>query len=146
MDKLTLGQKLKTLRKSKKITMEKLAEIFGKKYGTGTDKGIISIWENDKRIPTNKSLQMYCDYFNVSMDYLIGNTDIPQIVKNINKETTEDIIATLTPEQQSELNMLLKQHNGLLMMSGIEPTENDKRELSRLITLSYLKSLGKIIK
>lgn len=140
------GKILKNLRISKNLTLENLADVFIQKYSTGTTKSLISKWEKNIIIPTNQSLQMYCDYFNVSMDYLIGNTDIPQIVKNINKETTQDIIATLTPEQKSELNMLLKQHNGLLMMSGIEPTENDKRELSRLITLSYLKSLGKIIK
>lgn len=105
----------------------------------------IGMYEQNRRIPKAEKLNNIANFFYVSVDYLIGNTDIPQIVKNTNKDTTQDI-ATLTSEQKSELNMILKPHNSLLMMSDIEPTENDKRELIRLITLSYLKSLGKIIK
>lgn len=134
------GNRLAELRNKKNLTRKELSFKLNIPLST------IGMYEQNRRIPKAEKLNNIANFFDVSVDYLIGNTDIPQIVKNINKETTQDIIATLTPEQKSELNMLLKQHNGLLMMSGIEPTENDKRELSRLITLSYLKSLGKIIK
>ena len=137
MNNKDLGQKIKKIRKEKGMTQLELTEKVGysnRSMITKIEKGEIDLSES-KIVSIAKAL-------GVSPGYLVGWSDNQTQDTN----TTQDIIATLTPEQKSELNMLLKQHNGLLMMSGIEPTENDKRELSRLITLSYLKSLGKIIK
>lgn len=139
------GQILKKLRARKNLTLEQLADIFIKKYSTGTTKSLISKWEKNLITPTNQSLQMYCDYFNVSMDYLYGYTDIPHIVKNDNgHKSEEDIISTLTPEQQTELNFLVKQYATMLMASVNSATEKDKKELIRVVTVAYLKSIGKI--
>ncbi|MBR2056634.1 MAG: helix-turn-helix transcriptional regulator, partial [Clostridia bacterium] len=38
----------------------------------GVSKGIISLWENEKREPTMSYLIALAKYFDVSIDYLVG--------------------------------------------------------------------------
>lgn len=72
----TFNERLKELRKEKSITIEKLAEDLG------SAKSTISRYENGLREPKKDFLEMLCDYFNVSIDYLLGRTD----ERNLNKE------------------------------------------------------------
>lgn len=75
----TLGFKLKSLRKSRNLTLEQLASSLNKKNSDANfTKGRLSVWENDKEEPKLSSTKMIADYFNVSLDYLIGLTDSPQ--------------------------------------------------------------------
>lgn len=59
--------KLKELRKNKKISLKKLGEILGLAEST------ISLYENGKREPDICTLIKISDYFNVSVDELLGN-------------------------------------------------------------------------
>lgn len=65
----TFGNRLKSLRKSKSLTQEELASIF---Y---INKSSISRYENNSQIPEHKLLQKIADFFDVSLDYLLGRTD-----------------------------------------------------------------------
>lgn len=67
-----IGSKLKELRKSLGLTQEELAEIINKKYGTSISKGMISKWENDKEEPRMDSMRYLVDFFNASLDELLG--------------------------------------------------------------------------
>lgn len=69
----TFQERLKSLRKEKDITIEKLAEDLG------SAKSTISRYENGLREPKKDFLEMLSNYFDVSMDYLLGNTDIRRI-------------------------------------------------------------------
>lgn len=66
---MTLAQRMKQLRKEKKITQEQLAEVIGMerssvgKYETGT-------------IPSPEILSAMSDFFDVSIDYLLGKSEI----------------------------------------------------------------------
>lgn len=60
------GKNLRTLRESAGIGQVKLAADLG------VSKGIISLWENGKREPTLSSLFALAQYFDVSIDYLVG--------------------------------------------------------------------------
>lgn len=62
------SQNLKYLRESKNCTQEKLAKDLN------LSRGIISLWENGLREPTMSSLNLLADYFDVSIDYLVGRT------------------------------------------------------------------------
>ena len=48
---------------------------------TGIDQGLLSKYESGKRIPPTETLLILADYYNVSIDYIIGRTDNPQINK-----------------------------------------------------------------
>lgn len=49
---------------------------------TGISPSTLSDWKNNKSVPKNDKMQKIADYLNVSVDYLLGKTDIPK-VKNI---------------------------------------------------------------
>lgn len=63
---IRLGQ----LRNAKKETQEELSEAIG------VDRCTIAKYETQKRIPSYEHLVLLADYFNVSLDYLLGRTDI----------------------------------------------------------------------
>lgn len=60
---------LKQLRESKHLGQTELAKDLG------VSKGIISLWENGLREPTMSSLISIAQYFEISIDYLVGLED-----------------------------------------------------------------------
>jgi len=68
-----LAIRIKELRNSAKLTQED----FGKKFGIV--KSTVSLYENGKSIPNDEIKKQICNYFHVSLDYLLGNTDIKQV-------------------------------------------------------------------
>ncbi len=62
----TFGDRLKSLRKEKKIGQIELA----KQLGVG--KSIISLWETNQCEPTLSKLIAMSKFFNVTIDYLAG--------------------------------------------------------------------------
>ena len=62
--------KLRELRKKKNLTMKQLGAMFGAAEST------VSHWENGKREPDTATLLNLADYFNVSVDYLLGREEI----------------------------------------------------------------------
>ena len=66
MKEIRFGERLRDLRQEKNIGQVELATKIG------VSKGIISLWEQGKREPTLSSLVAIDDFFNVTIDYLIG--------------------------------------------------------------------------
>ena len=66
----TLGNRLRTLRKNRKLTQKDLSEHFS------IDRSTISKYEKDILLPDSKLLKYLAEYFNVSADYLLGIADI----------------------------------------------------------------------
>ncbi len=60
------GEKLKKLRMDKDLLQKELAEELK------TDRSTITAWEIGKAYPTVEMLISIADYFNVSIDYLLG--------------------------------------------------------------------------
>ncbi len=65
------SQRLKQLRKEKKVTQQKLAKHFNLCTST------VGNWEIGKRQPDHGMLLKLSDYFGVSLDYLMGRSDTP---------------------------------------------------------------------
>ena len=57
---------LKELRLEKKLGQVELAKAIG------VSKGVISLWENGLREPTMSSLIILANFFNISIDELVG--------------------------------------------------------------------------
>jgi len=68
---VTLGERLRELRKSKNLKREELGEIIG------LGPRIITFYETNDRDPSLKVLIALADYFDVSLDYLVGRSDDP---------------------------------------------------------------------
>jgi len=60
-------ERLKQLRKSKKITQEQLAAVIG------VERSTIGKYESTNTMPSNEILIALAKFFNVSVDYLLGN-------------------------------------------------------------------------
>ncbi|MBO8163910.1 MAG: helix-turn-helix transcriptional regulator [Brevibacillus sp.] len=64
-------QRLKSLRKGKGITQQTMAEFLGL-----TRQGYAK-YENNQSEPDNETLQKLADFFDVTVDYLLGRTNDP---------------------------------------------------------------------
>ncbi len=60
---------LRNLRIKNKISQENLASIVG------VTRGAVAQWENGFNLPSNIALIRIADYFDVSLDYLMGRTE-----------------------------------------------------------------------
>ena len=81
----TFGNILEELRKDRKMTQKELSEAIYVTTGT------ISNYENDRYLPDIEKLIMLADYFNVTIDYLLGRASY-----NLNPDTFEKPIDTTT--------------------------------------------------
>lgn len=67
------AERLRDLRRENDLTQAAL----GKVIGTGAD--AICVYEKGKNYPEVRKLIILADYFKVSLDYLVGRTDNPEI-------------------------------------------------------------------
>ena len=65
---MTFGEKLKELRLEKGIGQVELAQHLD------VSKGIISLWENNLREPLMSNLIAIADFFDITLDDLVGRT------------------------------------------------------------------------
>lgn len=106
----TFGQRLKELRKSKGLTGEQLGAIFN------VTKTAISNWENGNRFPDENTLRKIAEFFNVTLDYLLGRTDIKNPSDYIHKAVEDDPELAEFWEEMKEresLQILFKQAKNL---------------------------------
>ena len=67
-----LGERLRILRESVKLSQVKMADLLGVKQSS------INRYEQGQSAPSLETLVKYADYFHVSMDYQYARTDKPQ--------------------------------------------------------------------
>lgn len=65
--------KFKELRSKLGITQEEFRQQFNNRYGRTYTAAAISQFENGKRTPETSALIDFANFFNVSIDYLLGN-------------------------------------------------------------------------
>ena len=70
---MNITEKILLLLEQNNITKNKLA------VQTGISSGLIGDWVAGRKQPSLKNAVKIADYFNVSIDYLTGRTDNPQI-------------------------------------------------------------------
>lgn len=68
---MNFADRLKTLREKRGLGREQLAERLGLSYHA------IAKYETGKRSPDQETILKIADYFNVSVDYLLGRSDDP---------------------------------------------------------------------
>lgn len=103
MDK-KFGKRLKTLRTEKNLKQSELADIL--ELSTST----IGMYEQGRRYADLDTLKKIAEYFDVSVDYLIGRTDIkkfedfPPEVRRI-----ANLFAGIDPKKADNLEKLIKE-------------------------------------
>lgn len=88
--------RLKQLRLEKKLLQSDIAKIINK-----TDRAV-GQYEREERDPGSKTWAILADYFDVSLDYLLGKTDIRNPGKQIDDVLNEAMIG-MSKEEYEEL-------------------------------------------
>lgn len=70
------GQRLKELREERGLSMDMLVYDLNTKYQIEINKSNISRWENGTVDPSLTYAKCMSSYFDVSLDYMIGLTDV----------------------------------------------------------------------
>ena len=100
----TFVERVKELRLEKGLTQQELANFF---Y---LNKSSISRYEKDKQIPELETLEKLSDYFEVSLDYLLGKSDIKNPEKAIKLNTSNSISTKgLSDENIKLINAMINQ-------------------------------------
>lgn len=111
-----LGKRISNLRKQKKLTQENVSKMLGIHRGTYAN------YEAGRREPDNETLHKLADFFNVSIDYLLGRSEdtnsnvlVDPIISLLNdpslSEEDKDIIERirdLPPNKKHLVKELLK--------------------------------------
>lgn len=119
-----LGQRLRQLRNERKMTQEELSEKFF------INKSSISRYENNTQMPELELLLRISNFFDVSLDYLIGKTEnrnsnvytttvnnhtyTIEIDKGIKKEITQEDLNEMIKKLKSvgfDINKLLEKND-----------------------------------
>ena len=101
-------ERLLYLREEKELTQKELSKIFN------VDRSVISKWEIDSVTIPLKQLNNYANYFNVSLDYLTGLSNIKENTKTIKKLDKQKIgqnIKQVRKENNLTLIALAKELN-----------------------------------
>lgn len=105
-------ERLKKLRKEAHLTQKDVADHFN------TSPQSYAQWEKGQRSPSKESLEKLANFFNVSVSYLIGETDSKEfeedeleLANTLFRTTVKEL--NLTPEQKEQfkkdINTFIKQ-------------------------------------
>ena len=75
-----LSKRLKELRNSKGLSQQALANEIG------ISKSSINMYERGEREPSVDTLELFADYYNVDMNYLLGNSSIPNTSLHLSEQ------------------------------------------------------------
>ena len=68
-----MNTNLRVLGRARNITQVQLRDA------TGIDQALISKFKSGERVPPTEALVILADYFDVSIDYILGRTDKPEV-------------------------------------------------------------------
>ncbi|HHV27384.1 MAG TPA: helix-turn-helix transcriptional regulator [Tissierellia bacterium] len=112
----TFGKRFKKLRNEMGLTQKELVKLFNKKYYYNFNTSSISMYENEKQIPEIDVLNKWADFFNVSLDYLVGRTDVRNQSEKISNAVEDDpelIEFWNELKEREDLQLLFKQTKNL---------------------------------
>lgn len=102
-------ENLRILREERKLSQQKLADEFDLAQSQ------ILYYEKGTYQPSISTLNKYADFFEVSVDFLLGRTDIrrrpepmAEYALNANEQELVDIYRRLHPDQRHGLILFLK--------------------------------------
>lgn len=126
-----LGNRIKDLRKEKNMTQKELGIKIGVSDRT------IGYYESEERFPPQDILQKLADFFNVSVDYLLGRTQKTISYKNEAEKTLD--------EQLDEVLKKLQDDKSALMFKGeaLDDATKEALLISLRNTLDLAESMTK---
>lgn len=103
---------LKKLRTKKGVSQQVLANVIG------VSQQSVNKYENHSVEPELRALMAMADYFGTSVDYLIGHTDIPNMIQevhphslNAQEEAVVRGFRDLTEEERKSILKIIENYN-----------------------------------
>ncbi|MGL5676814.1 MAG: helix-turn-helix transcriptional regulator [Cellulosilyticaceae bacterium] len=115
-----LKDRLKKLRNNKQLSQRALAELIDVSQQT------IGSWETGRTEPDQQAIRRLADFFNVSADYLLGNSDLPRQTR-IDKAVSDD------PELLEFAQELQARENMQLLFKQVKPMSD--ADISKIIKI-----------
>lgn len=112
--------RFKALRQERHLTQEELVEQFNARYGATYSPSALSMFETGKRTPHINQLTNFADFFDVSVEYLMG------------KDTERKRKSRRIPKQ---LEKILNEE--VLTYNGEVITEDDREKIRRLLEIAF---------
>jgi transcriptional regulator with XRE-family HTH domain len=109
------GERIKEVRLSRDLRQAETAIFFG------VSTSAIGSYERCERQPPFEFLVKYADYFEVSLDYLLGRSDEKLTAEAYQQQTTLDLSETL------------QKHS--ITLDGVELTADDKKRVLDIATV-----------
>ena len=116
---MTVFDRIKELADKQGISVSKVA------IDLGFSENLFYQWK--KSSPKSDRLQKVADYFNVSVDYLLGRTDVPEPITKLDKGPGSDLIgyfrlntAEFDPDETEEIEDSLKDYTDFLVQKARE--------------------------
>lgn len=72
-----LSIRLRQLRKSAGVNQAEIAGLLN------ISREAYSMYETGRRQPSNEMLRILADYYHVSVDYILGRTDVPELARHL---------------------------------------------------------------
>jgi transcriptional regulator with XRE-family HTH domain len=121
-----LGDRLRQQRKQRKLTQENVAQRIGVARTT------YAMYEQNSREPDNETLQKLADFFEVSIDYLLGRTNDPTP-----PDPKPNVLPSLSPRDERDIGRDLERiMNNLESEESLafhgEPLDEEGKELLRI--------------
>ena len=101
------GERLRKLRSDSHLTQEQLASVLNLSRST------VAYYESGMRSPDMQKLLLIADYFNISLDYLLGRTEIKTVLTSNNKLSS--FLEYFFNLHITEQNFILKQMQAFSM-------------------------------
>ena len=117
-----LSKILKQERNKKGLSQMAFAKLFGVSQQT------IGSWETNRTSPDLESLSKLANFFNVSIDYLLGLTDIPETIDTyIAKQTNKQPVENQYNADEQELIQLYRElpPEGKITIKSLAKTQHD---------------------
>lgn len=87
------SKKLRDLRKKKGLTQQELSDRLG------ISRSAVSMYEREDREPDFETLELIADFFNVDMNYLLGeSSETTVIVRHNDDESMKEFLERVLPE------------------------------------------------
>ena len=119
-----LSKILKQERNKKGLSQMAFAKLFGVSQQT------IGSWETNRTSPDLESLSKLANFFNVSIDYLLGLTDIPETIDTYiakQKQTNKQPVENQYNADEQELIQLYRElpPEGKITIKSLAKTQHD---------------------
>ena len=97
---MSFALRIKELREERRLSQASLARELG--VGTGS----VGMWESSGEVPPVKKLTVIADHFGVSLDYLVGRSEVRYPV--VEKDPLWAEIRRLSPEKKEIVRRLIE--------------------------------------